>query len=88
MHFLVIWTFRPENSKEAIARFTETGAPPPEGVKMLARWHDVSGRRGFAISETDDSVVISKWCHEWSDLLSFEVVPVLDDEHLAQVLSG
>lgn len=88
MHFMIIWTFKPEHSEDAIARFTETGATPPEGVKMLARWHDVSGRRGFAIAQTDDAVAASKWCYQWSDLLSFEVIPVLDDEQLAQVLGG
>lgn len=88
MHFMIIWAFKPQNSKEAISRFTETGALPPEGVKMLARWHDVSGSRGFALAETGDAVAASKCFHEWSDLLSFEVVPVLDYEHLAQVLGG
>ena len=85
---MIIWTFKPEHSKDAIARFTETGAPPPEGIKMLARWHDVSGRRGFAIAETVEAVAASKWCHEWSDLLSFEVIPIIDDEGLTKVLAG
>jgi hypothetical protein len=88
MHLMVIWTIKPENSKAAIQRFTETGAPPPEGVSMLSRWHDVSGGRGFSIAEADDAAAVSKWCHQWSDLLSFEIIPVLDDQQLAGVLAG
>ncbi|MDH3377074.1 MAG: DUF3303 domain-containing protein [Gammaproteobacteria bacterium] len=88
MHFITIWTFKPEQSKDAIERFKATGAMPPEGVTMLARWHDVAGNRGFAISECDDAVAASKWCHEWSDLLTFEVIPVLSDEQLGAVLAG
>jgi hypothetical protein len=88
MHFLTIWTFRPEHANSAIERFGETGAPPPEGVNMLARWHDVAGKRGFALSETDDPVAIAKWCHGWNDLLSFEIVPVINDEQLGAVLAG
>lgn len=88
MRFVTIWTFKPEHTEEIIARFRETGALPPEGVKMLARWHDVSGGRGFAVCETDDPVAASRWCHEWSDLFSLEIVPVLDDEQLTQVLGG
>lgn len=88
MHFITTWTFKPEHSKAAIERFKATGAPPPAGVTMLARWHDVAGNRGFAISECDDAVAASKWCHEWSDLLTFEVIPVLNDEQLGAVLAG
>ncbi len=35
----------------AVARFLETGGAPPEGVKMLGRWHGMNGQ-GFAISES------------------------------------
>lgn len=88
MNFMVVWTFKPDHSKDAIARFQETGGMPPAGVRMIARWHDVAGGRGFAITETDDPVAASKWCHDWTDLLSFEVIPVLNDEQLGQVLGG
>ena len=88
MNFMVVWTFKPDHSKYAIARFQETGGMPPPGVNMIARWHDVAGGRGFAITETDDPIAVSKWCHDWTDLLSFEVIPVLNDEQLGQVLGG
>lgn len=88
MHFMIVWRFRPEHSQSAIARFNETGGAPPPGVTMLARWHDVAGSRGFAIAESDDLVAVSRWCHDWTDLLSFEVIPVLDDQQLTQVIGG
>ena len=87
MHFIVSWTFSPENANSTIERFKETGAPPPDGVPMVARWHDVAGRRGFALAETDDAAAISKWTRQWNDLLAFEVVPVVNDEQLAAVLA-
>ena len=87
MHFMTIWTFSPENRDTAVARFMETGAPPPDGVTMLSRWHDVAGGRGFAIAEADDPVAIAKWTRQWADLLSFEIVPVINDEQIAAVLS-
>jgi hypothetical protein len=88
MHFMAIWTFRPEHSRATIERFLETGGQPPDSVKMVSRWHDVAGGRGFAIAETDDHAAISAWCRQWTDLLTFEVVPVINDEQLAKVLSG
>ena len=59
MKYLTIWTFRPEHRDAVVQRFGETGGQPPDGVTMLARLHDVSGGRGFAVSESDDPVVVS-----------------------------
>jgi Protein of unknown function (DUF3303) len=39
MKFMVTFTGKPPHFKEAISRFLKTGAVPPEGVKMLGRWH-------------------------------------------------
>ena len=88
MHYIVTWTFGPENHKSAVARFLETGAQPPNGVKMQSRWHDFAGNRGFAIVDTEEPSLVAKWCREWADLLEFEVISVLDDQQLANILQG
>jgi hypothetical protein len=88
MHFIVIWTFRPENRQAVVDRFVETGGQPPVGVAMLSRVHDVSGSRGFALCSADDATAIAKWCRQWADLLTFEVVPVIDDGQLADILQN
>lgn len=88
MNFMTVWRFSPENAGATIERFMETGGQPPEGINMLARWHDVAGGRGFAISEADDPILMAKWCRGWTDLMSFEVIPVLNDEQLAAALAG
>lgn len=88
MHYMIIWTYPPEKSQSVTERFQETGALPSEGVTMLARWFDISAGRGFAICETDDPVAIVRWVRQWSDLMSFEIVPVVNDEQLVEGLSG
>ncbi len=88
MHYMTIWTYPPAHSVAVIERFQATGAMPPEGVTMHARWFDVSAGRGFAITETDDPVAIVKWVRDWSDLLDFEIVPVVNDEQLIAALAG
>ncbi len=86
MQYLVIWTIRPEHIRQAQERFKETGGHPPEGIKMLGRWHFASGGKGMALTETDDATGLAKWTQEWIDLLSFEIEPVLNDEQFASVL--
>jgi Domain of unknown function (DUF3303) len=87
MLFMIQWTFACEHRDAANARFKAGGAPPPEGVKMLGRWHTVGGGKGVLICESTDATAIGKWMQEWNDLLKFEVAPVLDDAGVAAILS-
>ena len=87
MHYMAVWTFKPEHTPAIAERFRETGAVPPEGVTLIARWHDVAGGRGFGLARSDDPAAIARWCLQWSDLMSLEVIPVVNDETLAAVLA-
>ena len=88
MHFVSIYTFHEVNKNAIVARFKETGGAPSPGIKMLARWHDVGGHRGYTVCEADDPVAISIWSNKWSDLMKIEVFPVVNDEELVKVLSS
>ena len=86
MLFMTTYSIRPEHRDAAIARFKETGGPPPDGVKMVGRWQDVSGNHGWALAETDDVESLHKWIYEWSDVLTFDVRPVLNDEQFSRTI--
>jgi hypothetical protein len=88
MLFMCTYTFGPEYRNAAQDRFKQTGGGPPEGVKMLGRWHNVSGRRGFVLCETSDAVAIGKWMQDWTDYLTLDVIPVVNDEDVLKVLGG
>jgi len=87
MIFVTVWSYAPENRDAIQARFKATGGPPPAGVKMLGRWHAVGGGKGVVVVESNDPKAIAKWTQEWSDLMSFESYPVLDDGAMAQVIT-
>jgi len=72
---------------EARGHFKQTGALPPAGVTMLGRCHSVEGLRGFTIAESSDAVAVAKWVQSWTDLLTFEIVPVVNDEEFARVIA-
>ena len=84
MKFMVTWSTNPGHQKEATARFLETGGGPPEGVKMLGRWHG-SGM-GYVLAETSDVKAIYEWVGRWQDLLQFVVTPVMEDAEAAEVM--
>ena len=79
MLFLTYFSYPPQNREAVQTRFKKTGGKPPAGVKMIGRWHAMGGGKGVFVSETDDPMAMAKWSQEWSDLLSTEICPVLDD---------
>lgn len=82
------WTPDTEMRAEGIERFQATGGQPPEGVKLLGRWTraDLSG--GFALLETDDPKKLAEFAYLWSDLMTLEITPVLDDQELTATLQS
>lgn len=86
MLFMTTYSIKPEHRDAAIARFRQTQGAPPPGVKMLGRWHDISGNRGFALAEATDAQSVFKWVLEWSDLISFDTNAVIDDAEFAKAL--
>ena len=84
MKFMVEWSLNPIHRKEATARFLQTGGGPPEGVKMLGRWH--SSNLGFVLADTSDAKVLYEWTARWDDLLESVVTPVIEDAEAAEVM--
>ena len=60
MKYITHWKLPQSTVNAAIARFLESGGGPPEGVKMLGRWHGMNGQ-GFAISESNDPKAMYQW---------------------------
>src|SRR6266850_7698647 len=87
MKFIVTWTVPQGTFNAAVARFLETGGAPPEGVKMLGRWHGMNGQ-GFAISESSDPKAMYRWVAQWSDLLPLTVTPCLEDADAGEVMAS
>lgn len=86
MLFHAQYDYSPDDRDRVHQRFKETGGLPPAGVTMLGRWHSVEGNRGFLIAESEDASAVTSWLHGWTDLLSFEVTPVLTDEQFKDVI--
>ncbi|MBI4481882.1 MAG: DUF3303 family protein [Acidobacteria bacterium] len=88
MKFMMTFSWAPDTQKrnEGIARFQKTGGLPPKGATLLGRWTraDLSG--GFDLLETDDPKTLAEFSLMWNDLMELTIVPVLEDEALADVL--
>ncbi|MDX1572170.1 MAG: DUF3303 family protein [Xanthomonadales bacterium] len=87
MIFHISFEYTPDNRDKVHERFKETGAPPPDGVTMTGRWHSAAGNRGFLVAEAEGAEPIARWLQEWTELVSFEVVPVLTDAEFRNVVA-
>jgi hypothetical protein len=87
MKFIVSWTIPKASVASSEARFLSTGAPPPVGVKMIGRWHGMSGG-GVLIAETDDAKALYSWLAHWNDLLEFQTTPCVEDAQAGEVMAA
>lgn len=80
MLFVNHFSFPPQNRDAIQTRFKATGGKPPAGIKIIGRWHAIGGGKGVVVAETDDPIAMGKWAQQWSDLMSTDIYPVVDDE--------
>ena len=61
-------------------RGAERGRMLPDGLRYVDSWivDDEPLDRCFQLMETDDPRLFDTWFAQWSDLVEFEVVPVID----------
>jgi hypothetical protein len=60
----------------------------PDGVTFLNSWVSADLGRCFQLMECDDATLFQQWVAEWSDLISFEIVPVVAGKETAAALAG
>lgn len=88
MLFMVIETFRDQNAKAVYRRLRDKGRTMPEGLKFVGSWVTADVGRCFQLMETDDVTRLQSWVVEWSDLVAFEIIPVVPGKDTAEALAG
>jgi len=83
MQFMVIETFRNHDARSIYRRLREKGRMMPENLKFLSSWVSADLGRCFQLMEADDITLFHRWIAEWSDLMAFEIVPVVSGEGTA-----
>jgi len=80
-----------EHFKDAPAvyrRFREHGRLAPDGLRYVSSWVEENLARCFQIMETDDRELLEQWIANWSDLVDFEVHPVVTSAEAAARVSA
>ena len=70
-------------------RAAESGRMLPDGLAYVSSWVAAQDMgRCFQLMETDDPALLRAWTERWSDLVAFEIVPVVTSAEAAARASG
>jgi hypothetical protein len=77
MLFMVIQRFKNRDAKAVYRRFRDRGRGAPEGLEYVGSWIEANFDRCFQLMECNDARLLQQWVVAWSDLIDFEIVPVV-----------
>ena len=80
MLYMVIESFRGGDPVPVYQRFKERGRMMPDGVEYRGSWVASDLSRCFQVMECEDRSLLDAWMANWSDLTSFEVIPVMTSD--------
>jgi hypothetical protein len=79
---MVIETFL-RGAAPVYERAAEKGRMLPAGLSYVDSWVDYRLERCFQLMETDEPGLFEEWTGAWSDLVGFEIVPLVDSAEAA-----
>jgi hypothetical protein len=80
---MVVEHFKNGDPIPVYRRFRERGRLAPAGVQYISSWVDEKLARCFQLMEAQDPKLIDEWILNWSDLVEFEVYPVISSSEAA-----
>jgi Domain of unknown function (DUF3303) len=77
MLYMIIERFKNRDPVPVYRRFRDQGRLAPESVKYISSWVTLDMTRCYQLMECEDRHLLDQWIARWSDLVDFEVVPVI-----------
>ncbi|MFN7923033.1 MAG: DUF3303 family protein [Bryobacteraceae bacterium] len=81
--YMVIENFKGGDAVPVYRRFRDRGRMAPEGVTYVSSRVDAELTRCFQLMETHDRGLLDSRVANWSDLVDFEIVPVMTSKDAA-----
>ena len=88
MLYMIVEHFKNDDPIPVYRRFRDRGRLAPEGLRYLSSWVDEKLERCFQIMETADRNLLDEWIAKWSDIVEFDVLPVLSSKDAAEKIAS
>ncbi len=82
--YMVVEHFKGGDAVPVYRRFREQGRLAADGLTYVSSWVDTRLERCFQLMETDNPRLLDQWIARWSDLVDFEVYPVISSAEAAE----
>lgn len=87
MLYMVVEHFKDGDAAPVYRRFRERGRLAPAGLSYVSSWVDEKFERCFQLMETGERNLLDEWIANWSDLVEFEVFPVMTSQEAAEKIA-
>ncbi|HXY69924.1 MAG TPA: DUF3303 family protein [Gemmatimonadales bacterium] len=77
MLYVVIENYRNGDPLPVYRRLRDRGRMMPEGVEYRGSWVTTDLGRCYQVMECEERARLDAWTAAWSDLVDFEIVPVV-----------
>ncbi|NJO23724.1 MAG: DUF3303 family protein [Sphingomonadales bacterium] len=88
MLFMVIERYKNRDARAIYRRFREKGRMTPDGLSVHGSWIEGNFDRCFMIMECTDFKLLQEWTMHWSDLVDFEIIPVVLSKDTAATVNA
>jgi hypothetical protein len=86
MQFMVVERFRNQDAKAIYRRLRERGRMMPEGLTFVSSFVAADFSRCFQLIACEDIAPLQRWVAQWSDIIEFDIVPVVAGKETAAAL--
>lgn len=87
MVYMIVENFRAGDPVPVYRRFRDQGRLVPDGLHYVASWVTLDLRRCFQIMECESPELLEQWMAQWSDVVDFEVAPVMTSAEAAAAIA-
>ena len=87
MQFMIVERFRNGDPVPVYRRFRDRGRLAPEGVRYVNSWVSADLTTCYQVMECDERDLLDQWLANWSDIVDFEVIPVMTSADAMAVVS-
>lgn len=87
MLYMIIERFRNRDPLPVYRRFRNEGRLAPDGLSYISSWVTLDMDRCYQLMECEDRQILDGWIARWSDLVDFEVIPVVTSAQAVERIS-
>ena len=81
--YMVIENFKNGDAVPVYRRFRDRGRLAPRGLSYVSSWVNETLDRCWQLMETEDRDLLNEWIANWSDIIDFEIYPVVTSKEAA-----